>query len=81
MENKPENKKKVKNYIRFSSIAVQMAIVITIAALGGEWIDEKQENEFPIWTLVLTLIAIFGSLYQIIRAVIKMSNDEGDSKG
>ena len=81
MEIKDGDKKRVGNYVKFSAIAIQMGAVITAAALGGNWLDEKQENEFPIWTLVLILIAIFGSLYQIIREVIKMSKDEDDSKG
>lgn len=81
MENKKEGKKQVNSYVKFSSIAIQMGVVITLAALGGDWLDDRQENEFPIWTLVLTLLAIFGSLYQIIRAVIKMSEDETDTKG
>ncbi|HLV40765.1 MAG TPA: AtpZ/AtpI family protein [Brumimicrobium sp.] len=68
-------------YIRFSSIAIQMGVVITAGALGGDWLDEKQENSFPIWTLVLTLFAIFASLYQIIREVIKMGKDEDNNKG
>lgn len=75
-----EGKKRVNNYVKFSGVAIQMGVVITLAALGGDWLDEKQENEFPIWTLILTLIAIFGSLYQIIRAVIKMGKDEDSSK-
>lgn len=81
MKNLEEGKKRVNNYVKFSGIALQMGIVITIAALGGDWLDEKQENEFPIWTLVLTLVAIFGSLYQIISAVIKMGKDNDDSEG
>lgn len=81
MKIKKDNKKPVKNYIKFSGMALQMGGVITIAALGGDWLDEKQANEFPIWTLVLTLLAIFGSLYQIISGVIKMSKDDDDSKG
>jgi len=76
-----DDKKRVKNYVKFSGIAIQMGIVITLAALGGNWLDEKQQNNFPVWTLVLTLMAIFGSLYQIIQAVIKMSKDEDDTKG
>lgn len=81
MKDKKEGKKRVKNYIKFTNIALQMGIVITAAALGGDWLDEYQENEFPIWTLVLTLIAIFGSLFQIIREVIKMSKDDDDTQG
>ena len=81
MGKEKKNKPQVKTYIQFSSLAIQMGVVITAGALGGKWLDEKQGNEFPIWTLVLTLFAIFASLYQIIRAVIKMGKDEDDSKG
>lgn len=80
MDNRRKSKSHVKNYIKFSGIAIQMGIVITAGALGGQWLDEKQENEFPIWTLILTLFTIFASLYQIIRAVIKIGKDEDSSK-
>ena len=81
MDKDQKNKPQVKTYIRFSTIAIQMGIIITAGALGGQWLDEKQGNKFPVWTLVLTLFAIFASLYQIIREVIKMGKDEDDSKG
>ncbi|MBW7868185.1 MAG: AtpZ/AtpI family protein [Brumimicrobium sp.] len=74
-ENK-ENKKRISNYLRFSNIAIQMGILITVAALGGRWLDEKQGNKTPVWTLVLTLLAIFGSLFQIIRLVIKIGKED-----
>lgn len=79
MENKEDGKRRIKNYIKFSSIALQMGIVIAAAALGGDWLDQKQENDFPVWTLVLTLIAIFGSLFQIIREVLKLNKDDDDA--
>lgn len=52
-----------------------MAILVAAAAFFGRWIDEKQEYETPIWTLLLILFTIFASLYQIIREVIKMGKD------
>jgi hypothetical protein len=70
-----DSKKKVNTYLKFTSIGLQMAILVTAAAFGGRWLDEKQENETPIWTLVLILLSIFASLYQIIREVIKMGKD------
>ena len=76
MESKGRKSDRFKNYLKFSSLAIQMGVLITLAALGGDWLDESQENEFPIWTLIFILLAIFGSLYQIIRAVIKMSKDD-----
>ena len=80
-KDKKDKQPQMKTYLRFSSLAIQMGVVITAGALGGQWLDEKQGNKFPIWTLLLTLFAIFASLYQIIRAVIKMGKDEDDSKG
>nr|WP_299204481.1 AtpZ/AtpI family protein [uncultured Brumimicrobium sp.] len=81
MDKKKKNVSQGKTYIRFSGIAIQMGVVIAAGALGGQWLDEKQGNDFPIWTLVLTLFAIFASLYKVIREVIKMGKDENDSKG
>lgn len=81
MNKKKKNVSQGKTYIRFSGIAIQMGVVIAAGALGGQWLDEKQGNDFPIWTLVLTLFAIFASLYKVIREVIKMGKDEDDSKG
>ena len=76
MKDKDKNKNRVKNYIRFSGIGIQMGVIITAGALGGQWLDEKQGNDFPTWTLVLTLFAIFTSLYLIIKEVIKMGKDD-----
>jgi F0F1-type ATP synthase assembly protein I len=76
MEEEDKRKQRVKNYLKFSTIALQMGVLITAAALGGDWLDDRQGNEFPLWTLILTLIAIFGSLFQIIREVSKMNDDD-----
>lgn len=76
MEQEDKRKQRVKNYLKFSTIALQMGVLITAAALGGDWLDDRQGNEFPLWTLILTLIAIFGSLFQIIREVSKMNDDD-----
>lgn len=76
MDTDKKRKQRVKNYLKFSTIAIQMGALITAAALGGDWLDDYQDNEFPLWTLILTLIAIFASLFQIIREVSKMSKDD-----
>lgn len=70
----------LKKYVRFSTIALQMGIVIGAGALFGRWLDELQENTFPIWTLILVLLAIFGSLYQVIREVIKIGKEDENEK-
>lgn len=71
-----DDKKKIGNYLKFSALAFQMGILIVIAAYGGQWFDHRQGNEKPVWTIVLILLAIFASLYQIIREVIKMTKED-----
>lgn len=75
-DSQDDPKKKLENYAKFSSLAIQMTVLIVLAAYGGKWLDEKQKNETPVWTIVLILIAIFVSLYQVIRAVIKISDKD-----
>lgn len=75
---KESPKKGINNYIKFSALAMQMGVLITLAALGGQWLDDKQGNQTPVWTIVIVLLAIFGSLFQIIREVIKISKEDDE---
>lgn len=74
MDNQPD--KPFNKYIYFSSIVFQMAITITIAAFVGQWLDEKYPNEYSLFTVILTLLAVLGSLYLVIKRVILMSKEK-----
>lgn len=83
-ENLPENnsngssKKSIsKNPIlRFSSMAIQMGLIIGLAAWGGIELDARVKNEKPIYTIILCLLGIGISLYLIIKEALKLSNDD-----
>ena len=62
--------------MRFSGMAIQMAILIGGGAWGGSALDKHYQNEKPIWAIVLSLLGIAISLYLIIRSANKMSKDE-----
>ena len=72
---KPENWKDTKrgtnNYMKYSSLAFQMLGTIVAFTYGGYKLDEWQQNKVPVWTLVLSLLSIAGSLYMFIRSVTK----------
>jgi hypothetical protein len=59
------------NYMKYSSLAFQMLGTIVVFTYGGYKLDEWQHNIIPVWTLVLSLVSIAGSLYRFIRAVTK----------
>lgn len=71
-----KSKYNVNAYLRFSALAVQMGVTITAGALFGKWIDEKQGNEIPVWTLVFVLFTVFTSLYLVIKEVIRLGKKD-----
>lgn len=75
-----KKKNQLQKYLRFSGVAIQMGAVIAMGALGGRWIDERQGNETPGWTIGLSLFAVFASLYLVIKEVIKLGKDDDKAK-
>lgn len=72
-------KKDNNSYIKYSSLGIQMAVTIALGAFAGNWLDEKYQKETPVFTLILTLVAIAVALYQVIKEVLLLSKDD-DSK-
>jgi len=48
-----------------------MAAIIVLGALGGKWLDGYMRNEFKVWTLVLTIVAVAVALYYFIKDISK----------
>lgn len=74
---KPLKKPLSKNPIlRFSSMAIQMGLIIGLAAWGGTELDARAKNEKPIYTIILCLLGIGISLYLVIKDASKLSKDD-----
>lgn len=65
------NKSPMNNWARFSTIALQMGLTIYLGNLLGEWLDHKYDKTFLEPTI--TLIAVFLSMYLVIRGVQQMN--------
>lgn len=61
-DNRPMN-----SFVKYSALGFQMLATIGVFAFIGYKLDEAQHHEKPIWTAVLSLIGVAGSLYQVIR--------------
>ena len=72
------DKKKLKKnlYLRFSSIGIQMGVVIAGFTYLGTFLDEKQQLKTPIWTICLSLFGVFISMYLIFKEVKNISKEE-----
>lgn len=63
--------KQSSGFLKYSGMATQMLGTILIFTYGGYKLDEWQQNKVPVWTLVLSLLSIAGSLYMLIRSFTK----------
>lgn len=52
-------------------MAIQMAAIIGLSAWGGQTLDERAQNQTPVYTIVLSLLGIFAALYLVLKDFIK----------
>ena len=71
-----KEKKNGSKFVKFSSLGVQMIVLIGGGAWGGQLLDNKMQNEKPVFTIVYSLLGIFASLYFVIREANKLSKDD-----
>jgi uncharacterized membrane protein YfcA len=70
-----KTKRPLNQFLKFSGIAMQMGVIISIGAYAGVKLDEYLEKEFPLFTLLFSLFAVFSALYYVIKEVIHLSDD------
>ena len=70
MSSKKE-KKALNSYARYSSIAFQMLVIMLAGVFGGRELDRWLELQFPVFTLVLTILAVILAIYFVIKDLLK----------
>ncbi|PID68497.1 MAG: hypothetical protein CR968_01485 [Flavobacteriia bacterium] len=73
-----KSKKKYRSYIVFSSMAIQMGVMIAIFVYIGMWLDKKFPNNYQLFTIIFALIGVFGALYSSIKQVINFSKKQDE---
>ncbi|MFM7668088.1 MAG: AtpZ/AtpI family protein [Bacteroidota bacterium] len=75
-EEKKSSEKKVSPFIRFSTLGIQMGVIIAFFTWLGVYLDEKFQSKTPWWTLVLSLFGVCSSLVLVIKEVMNMSKND-----
>jgi len=78
MEEPLSKQKKEKNnlegglsaYSRYSTIAVEMVVIIVIASLGGVKLDKVAGTEY-VFTVILSLLGVAAAIWLVIRDAIR----------
>lgn len=75
LSNKPISKKS-NIFIKFSSLAIQMGVVIGGAVWLGIFLDNSYNPGGKAWTVSLALFGVCASMYLIIKEVINISKND-----
>lgn len=63
-------KKKFDDFIRYSSLAFEMIVIMGIGTWLGTLIDDWLDLGFPAFTLGLMIFSVVGAIYHAIRKFI-----------
>lgn len=64
----------LKFYAKYSTLALQMIVIILAGAFGGKAIDAWLNWNFPVFTLTLTIISVAGAVFYAMRGLFKDNN-------
>jgi F0F1-type ATP synthase assembly protein I len=68
-----KGKKSFNTFARFSSVGIQMGVVIALFTWLGTYLDAKYQNKTPYWSVGLSLFGVLAGLTLVIREVIQLS--------
>lgn len=71
MKGKKDKQNPLKFYAIYSSLAIQMAVIVVAGAFGGRELDKWLQWHFPVFTIILSLVAIVLSILYGIRELFK----------
>jgi hypothetical protein len=58
-------------FLRYGSMATQMAATIAIAVWGGIKLDQSSGGNSKTWTLILSLTGVIVAMYAAIKDLIR----------
>lgn len=66
-----QNKKSLNNYAKYSSIALQMLVIILAGVWGGIELDKWLNLKFPVFTVLLAVISVAFAIYYVTKDLLK----------
>jgi len=75
--NKQKPKKQLRNkYAQFSSVGIQMFVIIALGTYAGVKLDEKYPNEHDLYTVGLSLSSVILAIIFVIRRILSVTKDD-----
>lgn len=64
---KSEKKEPPNQFLKYTGIATQMAVIISCGVFGGLYLDEKSDTNTPWFTLIFSLLSVALAIMMTIR--------------
>jgi len=62
-------RKNLKDYGRYSGMAIQMLVIILVGVFGGYWLDQWLHTR-PILTVILSIVSVALSIYLVTKDLL-----------
>ena len=69
MKRQKRKRDNLQEYAKYSALSFQMVAIILLGAFGGVKLDEILTNDFPLFTVTLTILALVFAMYYFIKKV------------
>lgn len=67
-----KTKESLQGYAKYSNMAIQMFAIIGIGVFGGYKLDGWLNLKFPVFTVILSVLAVFGAIYLSVKDLLKV---------
>jgi len=71
---------RMRDYAKYSGMAIQMGLIILIGALIGKKLDAYFQLERPYLTVVFSLLSISAALYLVLKDLFVSEEKNGDKQ-
>ena len=78
--NESKRPRQPNNYLQLIGVATQMGVTIFLGAYFGKWLDGKYPMEKRWFTIGLTLLSVAIALYNVLRQVNRINNQNKDGQ-
>jgi len=58
----------MKDWIRYSTLGIEMAVIVGAAVWGGVEIDRHRASAFPLFTLLFTVLGLVVAIIRLVRS-------------
>ncbi len=58
-------------WLRYSSIGLEMALIVGICVWCGVAIDKRHQGQFPLFTILLSMLGLLVSIIYLVKTTKK----------